>query len=413
MKRNNKAKHKKILQSHVWLFNENESLNQNFVKLIIEWVSNHFPNPFKRYILSLISVIGIFLSKTIIILSQLSLSVFLIEGNEKHSNKKIIILFIGKNHSSPYFFKLLFSEIVSRRSVGKIFIWNIKRKIESLSNEVNMIVVDCDKYYSSYLQRMGFGIIPEWVTMTLDINDPYDKIAMKFSKSALEDIRKIKRYCYTYEICDELEKLELFYYKMYLPYTRWRFGNLSICANFTAIRLLFEKDSKLMMIKHNDEYIFGSLFSVKNKKIKATYAGAMEGKFEYLKNSASAAAYYFLICWAKEHDINHLDFGKCRPFLYDGLFQYKKKWGTTISKSNSLYDSVLAINIKDKSDPIISFLINNPFIYLKNNTLKSMIYNYKDNESNKIEQYLTEHHMHNLNNFEITSIDKLTKNKNT
>ena len=64
------------------------------------------------------------------------------------------------------------------------------------------------------------------------------------------DIRKIKKLGYTYEISEDINKLELFYNKMYVPYVSWRFPETDICVNFYTMKNLFEQGNKLLFVKH-------------------------------------------------------------------------------------------------------------------------------------------------------------------
>jgi hypothetical protein len=210
--------------------------------------------------------------------------------------------------------------------------------------------------------------------MTLDISQPVEKIYSKFSKSAKEDLRRMKKYRYPYEISSDLNKLEMFYYQMYLPYIISRHGKQANCASFYTFRHLFERGSKLMLIKHDDEYIFGSLFLIKKNRVHALYSGIMERKTDYLKKGVGAASYYFSILWAKENKAKFIDFGISRAFLNDGLFRYKKKWGTTIEKAGNAYSGIFAFKLFNYNKGIESFLVNNPFISIRNNQFKGIIF---------------------------------------
>jgi lipid II:glycine glycyltransferase (peptidoglycan interpeptide bridge formation enzyme) len=118
-----------------------------------------------------------------------------------------------------------------------------------------------------------------------------------------------------------------------------------------------------MLIKLDNKYIFGSLFFIKKDMVIGTHAGIMDEQIDCLKKSMSAASYYFSIIWAKENGAKFLDFGTCRPFLNDGLFQYKKKWGATIEKANGNFE-IFAFKTYSNDKGMQSFLENNPFIRL-------------------------------------------------
>ena len=187
----------------------------------------------------------------------------------------------------------------------------------------------------------------------------------------------MKKNEFIYEISHDVNKLKLFFYKMYLPYSYRKFGNLAVCANFYAIRHLFDRGSKLMLIKLNDKYVSGSLLFMRHNTLFGTHAGVIDNNIDYLKKGAATANYYFSMIWAKEIGAKFIDFGTCKPFLNDGILQYKKKWGVFIRKAESSF-GIFAFKILNHSIGIDSFLLNNPFINLNNGRIEGVIVFKKD-----------------------------------
>ncbi len=213
--------------------------------------------------------------------------------------------------------------------------------------------------------------------MNLDIKEPLEKILSHFSKSVKEDIRKIKKHNYSYEITEDPKKLEMFYYKMYLPYIKWKHGKNAVCSNYFAIRQLFDSNNKLMLIKHKNEYVYGALFRVNNKKVTATYVGAIKEKYNLFKKGLGSTPYYFLIIWAKENNIKKIDFGQTRAFLNDGVTRFKRKWGTNFKKIKTPITNIYAIKTCNKSELIQNLKNDNPFIYLEKNNINPILNNKK------------------------------------
>jgi lipid II:glycine glycyltransferase (peptidoglycan interpeptide bridge formation enzyme) len=317
------------LRNPWWLQNGQTAISHKIVKDFTEFCCKYLPISARKFVFYVTDTFSILGSRLFFLICQLNLTAYLISGKEKHSGENVTILFLSNENSFSYLPDLIFSEEPQIKRIEKIHIWNISKKL----------------------------------SMILDISEPFEKIYNKFNKSAKEDIRKVKRYNYTYEISRDLDKLKLFYNHMYVPYTYSRHGKLAICANFFTIRHLFERGSKLMLIKLDNKYIFGSLFFIKKDMVIGTHAGIMDEQIDCLKKSMSAASYYFSIIWAKENGAKFLDFGTCRPFLNDGLFQYKKKWGAAIEKANGNFE-IFAFKTYSNDKGMQSFLENNPFIRL-------------------------------------------------
>jgi len=403
----------KNLTSQWWSINEQSIFVNRVSEKITEFCCKYLPKSIRKKVLATMDFTGIVLSRFIFLFDQLSLTMHLLQGKEKYSGKDISILLICKKRSFLYLSKKIFSKKPSIKVIGTVHLWNINKKINNFSSEIDAVFVKNDLFYSRFLKEKGFVIIPEWISMSLDVSESIEKIYNNFNKSGKEDIRKVKKYGYTYEISRDVNKLNLFYYKMYLPYTYQRHQESTICANYTSIRHLFERDNKLMLIKRNDEYVYGSLFSVKKDKVTATYAGLMEGKDDYLKQGVTAAAYYFLIQWAKENGIKFVDFGTCRSFLNNGVFCYKRKWGTKIIKTNSEKIPEMFAFKSCNNKNTRSFLQYNPFVFLDNDRFKVSIFEETNQfNSEEIQDFLKINNISTISKLVAQPSGKLTKKIN-
>ena len=359
--------------SKPWLLNNNKNtISYKFIKKFTEFCFNHLPRPIRKKMLSLLYIISKATSVFLLTINQLSYQAYIIKGKEKNSKENIKILYLTNEEIYPYLMKILFLEKPKHKKIGKIRIWNINKEIKKVFHKINGVFIETNTFFTGYFEKKGFIIIPESISMTLDISHPFSDIYKSFSKSGKEDIRKVKKYGYACEITRDPKKLKLFYNEMYIPHITQRHEKTAIHTNFHALRLLFEKNGRLMLIKQKNEYVSGALFSIEKEKATATYLGIKKGKNNLLKKGLTAASYYFFIKWAKKHGIKTLDFGTSKAFINDGLFRYKKKWGVKITKTKSYIHSIFPFKVCKKSKAIHSFLINNPFIYLEKNQLKTM-----------------------------------------
>lgn len=358
----------------LWKINNQESIIYKIFKTFTELIC-HLPKPIKKSVLSFIDFVILSGSRCLSLLNQLYLKIYLIQEMGKNNGPKNYIYYLSNNSIDTFLIKTLFTNDFKIKEIGKIFIWEIKKKKFNNLPDIDAIFINCDIFYSHFFEKQGLIILPEWISMEMDTSKPINDIHKSFSKSIKEDLRKVNNNGFSYELTDDLDKLKLFYYKMYLPYTKRRYGKSAQIYNYIAIRHLFERGFKLMLIKKDGEYVLGSLFSVKKDTLITKIMGIMDGKTYLLKNGLGCAAYYFTLLWAKENDIKKLNYGTSRPFLNDGVFQYKKKWGTIIKKvDNKYYSKIYAFQMYKNSKGIQDSLLNKPFICINNNQLKTMIF---------------------------------------
>ncbi|KYK29867.1 hypothetical protein AYK20_04890 [Thermoplasmatales archaeon SG8-52-1] len=370
MKKEKKISLLSILKTRWWLVKEQDSIKYGIIKNLTNFCI-YLPQPIRKKVLTVIDKLTIILSRFFLIISQLISKAYVINGKEKHSKKNIKILLIGDNKLFPYLSNLLFLKEPKIEKSFNLFIWNIKKKVNKNNLSIDAVFIKNDRFYSHYFEKQGYTVIPEWISTTLDVSNSLEKIYKKFSKSVKEDIRKIKKYGYSYEISQDPNKLEMFYYKMYIPYISWRYGIFIKYANFYSIKHLFEQGGKILFIKRDNEYFFGGLFLKKKDKIFATYAGIMEGKFDCINQGVIAGSYYYLINYAKNVGVKSINFGSCRPFIKDGLFSYKRKWGIKIEKTPSENSENYFLKILNDNNAMKSFLKNNPFIFFENNRINT------------------------------------------
>ena len=102
--------------------------------------------------------------------------------------------------------------------------------------------------------------------------------------------------------------------------------------------------------------------------------GVRNGNVEYIEQGAVTASYYFTIHWAKNEGFQRIDFGLSRPFLKDGVFVYKKRWGMALKNVNrSIDQGVFGLKISVSTESVRSFLVENPFVFIDRDKLVGLI----------------------------------------
>ncbi len=353
-----------------WWFHSNDNcFIESFLTLIIN-ICDHLPRYVKKIIVTLIDNIGLLLFRLNNIIFPISPSYYLIQGNQISAQKNISFLVKG----GPDYFSSLIDTICNSITVKEKISNQIGGKIITGHNNLprvnyDILLIKSDSFYQQYYQKKGYIIIPEYISFHLDTTENQRKILANVSEEIKEDIDKAKKTGYTYELCNDLEMFELFYYQMYLPYTRWKHQHSKKIASFAAIRHLAAQGAQLLIIKHKNNPIFGGMFIKRGDELKTHYAGLKEGKFNHLHNGIMALSYYFLIEIAKKYHCNNIDFGTASPFLHDGLYQYKNKWNMKKKPSSPFFSDIYAIKILKKDSAFSEFISTHPIHYLNNKKL--------------------------------------------
>jgi hypothetical protein len=85
-----------------------------------------------------------------------------------------------------------------------------------------------------------------------------------------------------------------------------------------------------------------------------------------MKEGAMGALYISLIRWANQAGYKTVDFLGCLPYLHWGIFQYKRKWGTTISISPHSHKQIW-LRFQRDTPAVRHFLEDNPCVIIDEN----------------------------------------------
>jgi hypothetical protein len=304
-------------------------------------------------------------------------NIFLIRGGKKSSNSKLTTLIVGDVEFAHYFANLVYSENHKIQALMKTAYCNISSIINQA--KVDVIVVRADTTLSKFLSREGFLILPE-INFAIDISSPFEKIFARMSRLRRRNINTIKKLKYSYKITREPQKLNIFYYKMYLPYTSKRCGKSAKLVSFFDVNQVFKKGG-LLLVKLNGKYVSGILYDIFRNTVSACCLGIYEGKDQYLEEGTGQAALYFLVKWSKLQGYKEINYGMCKPFMNDGLFAYKRSWGMKLRPGGNLVTGIVATNFNTS---VMEFLSENPMVFAESQGLSGLVFQKVEGTTEKV-----------------------------
>jgi len=313
-------------------------------------------------------------ARTMSIISAARVPAFLFEGKEKGTGDALSVLTVSHHWTANFLSGLIYSGTPSCRSLGHVFIWKARLQRRKHPPEADLTFVETDGFFSPLLKRQNYMLIPQWVMFVLDISKPMKEIRRLFNNRSMQNnIRKIKKHQYTFEVTQDPGKFDFFYSRMYLPYAEKRFEKTSLKLGYRQMKRVAEK-GKLLLVKKEDELLAGNLMREEGKNLFAHSLGIRDGDVAYLDEGALTAAYYFTIHWAKANGYQRIDFGYCRPFFQDGIFIHKKRWGMELKKHDgAMGRGIIGINIEKFSPAGQSFFVKNPLIFKDRDRLRGLI----------------------------------------
>lgn len=308
------------------------------------------------------------IEKIYYLLSVLRVDFWILQGNEMTSKQKLDILYAGNEENRHFLTTLAFDSSFTETYVGKAWLWNIPEILKEKAPRNSIVIAEVPKTFRKSFKKRNYLYIPSWV------DGEVDAFSATKSDSLLTDLRRIKRNKLSFEVTHDLNQFHNFYYKMHLPYIKEAFGNKAVILGYEFMKSEFGKHglyNDLLLVKKQQEYVAGMLMGYSKKGVYLHPLGVKDGNFDYVKEGAIGALFYFPLIYSKEKGYKKVNFGLTRAFLKDGVFQFKKKRGMqVIGTSNKGF----ALKPLSLSTAVKGFLVNNPFLYMDETGFKGAVF---------------------------------------
>jgi hypothetical protein len=232
--------------------------------------------------------------------------------------------------------------------------WNAAKAIPAAASGCSLMFVESLESHRHSTRHGEDFFIPMWLLGEVDL--PRDAAA---TRKVSGDLRRIRRHGLEFTITRDLGQFDDFYYNMHLPYVTKTFGNCADPSPYKRMRA-FLKFSDLLLIRSQETSIAGQLIMHYKAGPFLGDVGVRDGNREYVQNGAACALYHFGLQYVQEKGCKKAWLGYSRPFLRDGVLQFKKKWSQRVTDS---YSNGFTLRVLSYAPAAKAFLSNNPFIF--------------------------------------------------
>jgi hypothetical protein len=233
--------------------------------------------------------------------------------------------------------------------------------IRKYHDTVDLIFADVEMLFCKILPRREFIQIPQWVLQIFEIPDTWEAVLGSFRRSAGKELKRFLKRNFTYKIIRSNENFKSFYHRMYLPYIKERFGSLAIIDSERKFFRTCRGGGELLVLSRDDRVLLYVLLRDLSGRLVSEFVGVSDKVQPEMLQGAFDVSDYFTILYGYEQSCHTVDFGPSRSFLNDGVFRYKRKWGTHIKKFPYPLGDIILKPIAFKA-AVRSFFVHNPFI---------------------------------------------------
>lgn len=239
------------------------------------------------------------------------------------------MLVAGRTKHVEWLVDRFFATPPAREALGHFPAWRIARALRQLRSSADLTVVHVAR---RSVAPLGFAndylAVPDWIGMRLVA--PFDVASSdRRSHSLVEDLRRIRRGRWVFEVSHRAADLAPFRDGMYAPYTRLRHGPGAHLQPMRRLRRAFRRGG-LLWVSRDGERVAGCLFERRNDSLAALALGVAGGDPARLKDGPIPALYARLIELARSSGCTDVDLRGSRPSLDDGLTWFKRKWGAAV-----------------------------------------------------------------------------------
>ena len=306
----------------------------------------------------------------------LKLDLWLLEGLEKQSAKKLVIAWAGFEPDKNYLAGLAFQEGWKERHLERKWLWEILPYVRRTSPSCALLIYEIDRAKKRLFPASGLLQSPVWVRLELPLDESL--LSSKVRTKYREIRRKIQKHGFTCSTSKSEADFDDFYHNMYVPLMRNRHGEQSVIDDHQTLKKKFSASGELTFIHKDGRTIAGSLLDRAGGNFQLLCMGTRDGSEEYVKMGVSEALYFFEIGRAREKNGKTVNPGDCRPFFNNGVFRYKISMGAYIAKGRHEPAGYMQFRFLRDTQGLREFLCQNPFIELdKKRSCRGVIFTQK------------------------------------
>jgi hypothetical protein len=254
-------------------------------------------------------------------------------GKERQSGEAVRVFYAGNRENLGFILQRLFSEYAQEGRAKKVPAVAVRRLAKEHAAEADLLFLDLELLYCRIMSGAGFIRIPQWVRQRYRVPDSWQAVLGSFRKNTrATDLRKVRKYGFTYALTRAESDFQSFYHRMHKPYLESRYEDLVIIEPEWKFMRQCRK-GELMQIVRGGQVLGGVLLHRSDKRLAYVWVGVREGLEAELMKGVFSAMYYFTLLHGYEGGFDEVDFLGTRPLVNDGLFRYKRKWGTYVADS--------------------------------------------------------------------------------
>jgi hypothetical protein len=294
-------------------------------------------------------------------LRRLRVELWIVEGEERSSHLPLKVLCGLRGETKNYLLKLIFGDRYRQGCLGRFWLWKVLRAVPPEAADCSLVVVwTCGSHLKRFARTGDWFLLPEWVQGEMDL--PRDAAATRRLRGNLQ---RVRQHGFQYEVTRDGQQFDDFYRNMYVPYTCKMFGDCAYVYSHRQLRRIF-RCCDLLLVEQDKQTVGGVLLDYRYAKPRMRVLGIRDADRNHVKNGAVCAIYEFSSQYLQGQGHKKVQLGWSRPFLRDGVLEFKRKWSQVIVGGRYWG---FGLRVASPTPAVRSFLRENPFILTRDGRL--------------------------------------------
>ncbi len=292
---------------------------------------------------------------------------WLAESQPRDGRTPVTLLCAARKRERSFLLEQVLGEGYRERCVGRAWLWHVPRIIARRGNDCCVVLVHAQERFRRLLGPQQWVGIPTWVMGELVL--PLSREILT-ANSVRDDLRKIRKFAYSFEVTQDIRRYEDFYHHMYLPYAVQTFGDGALTWSPEVLEESFRAGELLIVNRHGTP-VAGELIRYTESAPRLLVLGVRDASRELVHEGVIGALYHFALRHLESKGFRRVELGKTRAFLNDGILRYKKKLGLRLLGPA---DGCFYLRVLRHTEATKTFLQTNPLIFARDGALYGAVF---------------------------------------
>jgi hypothetical protein len=229
--------------------------------------------------------------------------------------------------------------------------------------DADLVALDIPTRSASAFAKAGWLILPRWVAMEVDLEEP-ERLLWDARKR--ETVRRIERSHLELEVTRGSAAAREFHEFLYAPTARARHRDLAIVMRRGHVEAA-ARSGRVLFVRDGGVRTAGLVVvprSGRARTLEALMFGVREGDYRATR-LAREAMYLFAIRWARDvFGARRFGLTAAAPLVRDGILRFKSRWGASAS-ADPRQAHCVAVRIQAASPELCRALVEHPLIALR------------------------------------------------